>query len=82
MEIKQFKMVRKGCRKMNELKCKSCRDESICKRYSDMKFKQEQVNNIPITEEITPITINIECKRFERKALKQDGFNPNYVFRK
>lgn len=67
---------------MSELKCKSCRNENICKWCSDMKFKQEQIEKIPITKGLTPITINIECKSFERKALKQDGFNPNYVFRK
>lgn len=67
---------------MNEIKCKSCRNESICKWCSDMKFKQEQIDKIPITKGLTPVRINIECKSYERKTTKQDGFNSNFVFRK
>lgn len=59
---------------MSELKCRSCRNEKICKWCSDMKFKQEQIERIPVAKELTPITISIVCKNFERKALKQDGF--------
>lgn len=64
---------------MNELKCKNCKNENICKWCSDMKYKQEQIDKIPITKGLTPITINIECKSFERKALKENGFNTNYI---
>ena len=69
---------------MSELICTNCRNEDICKWCSDMKFKQEQVDNIPVTKELTPVTINIDCKSFQRKALKQDGcfIDPNNIFRK
>lgn len=66
----------------NESICKWCKNESICKWCNDMKFKQEQINKIPVTEGLTPVRIKIECKSYKRKIKKQDGFWDNYYLTK
>ena len=56
-------------------KCEECRHQSICKWCDDMRVKQEEVSKIPVCKGLTPIRINITCVNYERKTLKQDGFN-------
>lgn len=68
---KKLNKMKKGCVvRMSEIKCKSCRNESICKWCNDMKFKQEQIDKIPVTRGLTPVRIEIECESYERKNKK------------
>jgi hypothetical protein len=53
-------------------KCEDCRNNTICKYCGDMKHNQEEVAKIPTVKGLTPIKINITCRNFERKSLKQD----------
>ena len=61
----------------NETICKWCKNENICKWCDDMKFKQEQINKMPV-EGLTPVRIKIECKSYEIKIEKQDGLWNGY----
>lgn len=56
-------------------KCEDCKNSDICKWCDDMKMKQEEVSKIPLCKGLTPISINVTCKNFNRKATRQDGFN-------
>ncbi len=54
--------------------CNECRSENVCKYISDMEnvvdstMKLKGINNI-----MSPISVEVKCKHFEKKGQKQDG---------
>ena len=57
--------------------CKDCQHESLCKWIPEMERKQTEAENITFPHSESPIRINVDCLSFNRKAQKQDGFNPS-----
>jgi len=60
-------------------KCEDCKNKEICKWSEEMKRNQDAVSQIPICKGLTPIKIEVTCRKFEKNNTKQDGF---YIQRK
>ena len=56
-----------------DLLCDECRNKSLCKWSDSLKDQQEYVNKAPVISLLSPVSINVSCKSFEKKKSKQDG---------
>ena len=65
--------MRRDDSKMSSL-CEKCRNKSICKYCKEMEKIELDVSRIISNRESnSPIVLDLNCKRFEKKSVKSDG---------
>lgn len=54
-------------------KCEDCKHEEICKWCGEMERNKEAVSHVAICKGLTPIKIEVICRKFEKDIARQEN---------